>query len=311
MAKNCLVTGGAGFIGSHLSDKLIELGHNVTIIDNLSATNSSQYVNKDAFFVNCDILDTITEHIIEYKKIDTIFHLAAIPRVQQSIKEPELTHKVNVEGTFNLLSLAKKYNVERFIFASSSAVYGNANSDFSEWVQPDPISPYGLHKLMGEQYCQLYSKLYNLKTICLRIFNAYGPRQNPNGGYACVIPKFISLLKAHKNCEIFGDGKNSRDYIYVSDIVNAFVAAGFSENIFNSTMPAKGIINVGSGKSFSLNTITEKLKKLLNVEIDNKYLPAVIEPQTTIANIWKMSKLLGEPKIYFDEGLKSIIEALK
>jgi UDP-glucose 4-epimerase len=310
MPKNCLVTGGAGFIGSHLVDKLIELGHNVSVIDNLSATGSDQYVHKDAFFVRMNILDPLVENIIQTKKIDTIFHLAAIPRVQQSIKEPEFTHKTNVEGTFNLLSLAKKYNVERFIFASSSAICGNAFCGFGEQAKPDPLSPYALQKLIGEQYCQLFLNLYGLKTISLRIFNAYGPRQNPNGEYACVIPKFISLLKAHKNCEIFGDGNNSRDYIYISDIVNAFVTAGFTDNVGIFSYFGQ-VINVGSGKSFSVNEITEKLKKLLNVEIENNYLPAVIESRTTKAEIKRMETLLGiKPKIDFDEGLKRTIEAI-
>lgn len=309
MPKNCLVTGGAGFIGSHLADKLVSLGHNVTVIDNLSATNSSQYVNKDAFFVNGDILDKITEYIISYKKIDTIFHLAAIPRVQQSIFEPDFTHKINVEGTYNLLSLAKKYNIERFVFASSSAIYGNAFGGFSEWAKPDPLSPYALHKLIGEQYCQLFSKLYGLKTISLRIFNAYGPRQNPNGEYACVIPKFIQLLKAHKNPEIFGDGNNSRDFIYISDIVDAFMAAGFSDNS-NVFSYIGQIINMGSGTSISVNKIAGEIKKLLNVEIENKYLPPVIEPKETTANIKRMETVLGiTPKIIFTEGLKRTIEA--
>jgi UDP-glucose 4-epimerase len=293
-----LVTGGAGFIGSNLVDKLIDEGHKVFAIDNLS-TGKKENLNKKAIFYKADICHL--EKILHlFKGIDFVFHLAANPRVIFSVENPIESHKVNVDGTLNVLYASYKNKVKRLIFASSAAVYGNIKKlPLKEDMAPKPVSPYGLHKLIGEYYCQLFSNLYNLETVCLRYFNVYGPRMDPNGPYASVIGKFLKLKKENKPLTIYGDGKQTRDFVYVDDVVKANIL------VMKSKKVGKGeVINICSGKNYSINYIAKLIggKKI--------YLPARKgEIKHTLGDNSLAKKLLGwKPEIRLEEGIKKYKE---
>ena len=274
--QKAIVTGGAGFIGSHLVDKLIEQGVEVTILDNLS-TGKKQNINPKAEFIDCDIFkDTYGDLIFLLNGADTVFHLAAKTTVQESIEKPSLYNNINVVGTLNLLEAAAAMKVKRFIFSSSSSVYGNAKVPTSEDHPLNPISPYALNKLIGEQYCKLYSEIYNIDTVCLRYFNVYGDRMN-NEGYKLVFPIFKEQILNNKSLTINNDGEQRRDFIHVDDIVRANILVAKHKNNFNGD-----IYNVGNGKSYSINEIADMFggKK----QYGNK----VIEPFETLAETAKI-----------------------
>lgn len=292
-----LVTGGAGFIGSHLTKRLLKDGHKVLVVDDLSEgkwENLPKHKNLSKRKVS--ILQNMNPYL---KNIDVVFHLAAIPRLQRSVAQPQKTHLVNVDGTLNLLLAAKKQGVKKFIFASSSSVYGNSNKPpFKENMIPDPMVPYSLHKLIGEKYCQMFSEPGKFETICLRFFSVYGPGMNPNGAYSLVIPKFVKLLKQNKAPLIYGDGSHSRDFTYIDDVVEANILAAKSKL-------SGEIINIGFGKDISIKNVAKKLAKLLDKKIEPKFGPAVPEPKTTLADNSKAKRLLKwKPKIDFETGLQ-------
>jgi UDP-glucose 4-epimerase len=293
-----LVTGGAGFIGSNLVDKLINEGHKVFVIDNLS-TGKKENLNKKAIFYKADICD-LNKILPLFKRIDYVFHLAANPRVVFSVENPIESHKVNVNGTLNVLYASYKNKVKRLIFASSAAVYGDIKKlPLKENMTPKPISPYGLHKLIGEYYCKLFSDLYNLETVCLRYFNVYGPRMDPNGPYALVIGKFLKLRKENKPLTIYGDGKQTRDFVYVDDVVKANILAMKSKKVGSGE-----VINICSGKNYSINYIAKLIggKKI--------YLPARKgEIKHVLGDNSLAKKLLGwKPEISLEEGIKKCKE---
>ncbi len=298
-----LVTGGAGFIGSHVTDALIGQGHEVVVIDDLSS-GKREYAHPRALFVKLNILENLDD-LFSQHGFDVVFHLAAIPRVQFSIKEPRKTHEANVNGTFNLLEACRIFGVKRFVFSSSSSVYGDQPSlPLVETMKPNPMSPYALHKFIGETYCNLYHVLYGLETISLRYFNVYGERQNPAGDYACLIPKFIRFMKQGAAPTIFGDGEQTRDFTYVGDVVDANIAAARTqkEECFGETF------NIGAGHEHSVNEVVRSIKKILSSHIEPVHGAAVIEPRNTRADVQKVRRLLGwEPKTEFEEGLKRTI----
>ena len=303
--SNCLVTGGAGFIGSHLVDRLISQGHQVIVIDNLSATKHKNNLNPKAFFVYDDILNTKMLTKVFNNKIDVIFHLAAIPSVQQSIAQPNFTNNINVQGTHNLLMMAKTFNVPKFIFASSSAIYGEQPTlPLVETMKPNPCSPYALHKTLCEQYCKLYFDLYGIKSVSLRYFNVFSPRQSSESDYSCLIPKIIHALKTHNSFEIFGDGEQTRDFCYIDDAVESNVTAAFSDNnIWGEA------INVGSGNSHSVNKIVQLVLQHLKSNSVIEHGPKVIESRNTLADTTKMEELLFAPNNNFEENLKKTIDS--
>lgn len=299
--KNCLVTGGAGFIGSHLVERLLNDGVKVTVIDDLSEGKWENLpTHHNLIKHKASILDNMALFVAGK---DVIFHLAAIPRLQRSIAQPWETHRVNVDGTLNLLMEAQKQKVKKFIFSSSSSVYGNKNkTPFKENMITDPLVPYSLQKVMAEDYCQMFSKLWGLETVCLRYFSVYGPRMNPDSPYALVIPKFIKLMSQNKAPTINGNGTHSRDFTFVSDVVEANILAAKS-NLSGE------IINVGAGQSISVNKVVGTLNKLLGKCIKPIYGPGVCEPKTTLASNAKARKFLGwKPKVKFEDGLKIIIK---
>lgn len=299
--KKAIVTGGAGFIGSHITERLLNEGCKVTVIDDLSEGKWSN-LPKHPNLIKYE--GSITEKGIGrlFKGVDVVFHLAALPRVQRSIKYPRETHEVNVTGTLNVLLASRDNGVKKFVFSSSSSVYGEQTKiPFTESMIPNPISPYGLHKLIGEQYCILFFKMWGLGTVCLRYFNVYGPRMYPDGAYANLLPKFIKLMGQGKIPVINGDGNQTRDFTYVSDVVNAnFLAA--------ESKISGEVVNIGSGKNISVNQAVDILNKLMGKDIKPIHGPAVIEPKITLASRIKAKKLLGwESKVEFTEGLKTMI----
>lgn len=299
-----VVTGGAGFIGSHLTDVLVERGYNVHVIDNLS-NGKSEHVHPKAVFHKKDIrnLEDI-KPIIKGAKF--VFHLAALPRVQYSIEHPLDTHDVNVTGTLHVLLAAKEGGVQRVIYSASSSAYGNQpvrtvgvvqsggkTFPLTEDMRPRPKSPYGLQKYIGEQYCRVWSEVYQLSTVSLRYFNVYGPRMNPDGAYAMAIGKFLKQRKAGKPLTVWGDGTQTRDFTHVFDVVRANLLAAESKEV------GKGeVLNIGAGRNFSVN----KLAKLIGGTVVHE-LPR-LEPHDTLADNSLARKLLGwTPEIKLEEGI--------
>ncbi len=298
--KKCLVTGGAGFIGSHIVERLLKEGSRVTVIDDLSEgkwENLPKHPNLVKYVGS--ILDNMSELVAGQ---DVIFHLAALPRLQRSLDDPWQTHRVNVDGTLNLLLAAKKNKIKRFIFSSSSSVYGNQiRLPFEEKMRPNPLVPYSLQKLVGEAYCKMFSDLWGLPTISLRYFNVYGLRMNPDGPYANLIPKFIKLLNQDITPTINGDGKQTRDFTYISDVVEATLLAA------ESSLSGE-VFNIGSGKSISVEKVALIINRLMGKNIKPIHGPAVVEPRSTLASLTRARDLLGwEPKVKFEEGLKTIL----
>lgn len=306
---NCLVTGGAGFIGSNIVEQLLFEGHTVSVIDNLSTGKKEnldfcEHIERDRFFFyEFDINDTPRMEMIFYtQKFDIVFHLAARPRVQFSIASPDLTHEANVNGTLNILMMAKKFGVKRFVYSSSSSIYGDQPSlPLKEEMKPNPMSPYALQKLVGEEYCRLFHNLYGMETISLRYFNVYGFKQDPKGEYACMIPKFISLIDSGQRPTIFGDGEQTRDFTFVSDVVHANMIAAFTEkDIFGQSL------NIGGGSRYSVNQITSLIKTIANrQDIEPIHSEPVIESRHTLADISRSEIILEwKPEVKIEEGLK-------
>ncbi len=281
----CIVTGGAGFIGSNLVDKLIDDGNDIIIIDNLS-TGKKENINPKAKFYKKDISRDKFDNIFE--GVDVVFHTAALARVQPSIKNPIEYHDVNVNGTHNLLVAARDAGVKRFIFSSSSSIYGDVEEKdlpTSEDSKLNPMSPYALHKLIGEQYCKLFSELYGMETVCLRYFNVYGERQNTEGAYCLVMGIFAGQLLNGEPMTINGDGEQRRDFTYVGDVVRANILASTNKKIFNDKIKCRAF-NIGNGDNRSVNQIADLIGgNKINVS-------PVIEPRKTLADNLKAKELL-------------------
>lgn len=291
-----LVTGGAGFIGSNLVDELIKLGHSVRVLDNFS-TGKKENLNPEANFYQVDIRN-LEEINPLFKGADGVFHLAALPRVQESIENPKETNDININGTLNILMAAQKNNVKRVVYSASCAVYGDTDILPShEEIKPNPKSPYGLQKYVGEEYCKLFSLVHGLETVSLRYFNAYGPRMADTGAYFTVISVFLQQKKAGKPLSITGDGTQTRDFVHVSDIAKSNILAMNNEKI------GKGeVINIGSGKHYSINHIAS-LVGGPTISISPR-----IEPKNTLADIKKVYKLLNwKPEIELEEGIKELL----
>lgn len=293
----CLVTGGCGFIGSNLVDLLIQNNHDVKILDNLS-TGYINNLNKNAHFINIDIcdFDSIKSY---FTNIDTVFHLAALPRVEPSIIDPLPYNKHNIEGTLSVLKASVDAGVNKFVFSSSSSIYGECGVDsVSEEKNKEPLSPYALQKLCCEEYCKLYSKLYNITTICLRYFNVYGNRQPTEGAYVPVVGIFARQLANSQPLTVTGDGNQTRDFVNVLDVANAnLIASGSNVNGYN-------YYNVGGGKNYRIIDIA----KFINDNI--QFVPSRIEPRTTLANIDKIKQELGwKPQIDLYDWIESHIKS--
>ena len=297
--KKAIVTGGAGFIGSNLVDRLIDMGVEVHVIDNLS-TGKAENVNPKAIFHKLDI-STIEHPQWNWKDADVIFHLAAMARVQPSIDSPIPYHDSNVTGTLKMLQVAKALRISKFVFSSSSSVYGNASVPTSESHKLNPMSPYALHKLIGEQYCTLWSKLYGIDTVSLRYFNVYGNRMSLDGAYRLAIPIFASQIKEGIPCAINNDGNQRRDYTYVEDVINANILAATSSIIFNGEA-----YNVGNGNNVSINEVVDMMGG------EKSYGNKVIEPFETLSSYAKIDldlewKPTGDLKKWINSYMTSIL----
>ena len=290
-----VVVGGAGFIGSHVTDALVSRGFEAHVIDNLSG-GKKENVNPKAVFHNADIRNL--EDIKPILKGATyVFHLAALPRVQYSIEHPIETHDVNITGTLNVFIAAKEGEVKRVVYSASSSAYGDQKTlPLVETMSPNPKSPYGLQKYVGELYGKVWSTIHGLETVSLRYFNVYGPRLNPDGAYALAIGKFLKQRKEGKSLAIWGDGTQTRDFTHVRDVVRANILAAESKNV------GKGeVINVGAGRNFSVN----QLAKLIGGKVVHE--PPRLEPHDTLADNSLARKLLGwAPEIKLEDGIAEL-----
>jgi nucleoside-diphosphate-sugar epimerase len=298
------VTGGAGFIGSHLVDELIRRGHTVRVVDDFS---SGRRENLPAFgaveIVDGDIADPLIARRAAHGA-SVILHQAAIPSVPRSVEDPVASHHANVEGTLQLLVAARDARVKRVVFAGSSSVYGNAAAlPKREDMPPQPLSPYALQKLIGEDYCRLFSELYGLETVVTRYFNVFGPRQNASSAYSGVISLFVSALIDGRAPMIHGDGHQTRDFTYVADVVSGVLLAAEAPGV------AGRVINVAAGGRVSLLDLVHELQRILQSPI-----PPVLGPPRTgdvrdsQADISRARELLGfEAKTSFADGLERTV----
>jgi len=292
-----LVTGGAGFIGSHIVDAYIKQGHNVVIIDDLS-TGDIKNVNPRAVFINQDIQNSQIEQAFKEFEFDIINHHAAQINVRRSLEDPLFDARVNVIGSLNLLNLSAKYKIKRFIFSSSGgAIYGEPeNYPITEDFSAEPLSPYGAAKFAVEHYIKVFAKLYNFDYVILRYSNVYGPRQISKSE-AGVISIFINQILENKECFVNGDGEQTRDYIYVSDVVKAnLLALNANSDYFN----------IGTGIETSVNTLLDVLGKILNKEIPHKHrAPICGEVFKNVLNFSKVKKILGwTPEVPLIKGIE-------
>ena len=307
--KKYLITGGAGFIGSHITDALLKSGLAVRVLDNFSSgrkTNLSEAISKIQLF-NADIRSK-RACLKATRGVDCVLHQAALRSVPKSFNNPIEYNEVNIQGTLNLLEAAVQNKVKTFVLASSSSIYGDV-SDFPEKENflPRPISPYALTKLAGEHYCRIFSRQYNLATISLRYFNVFGPRQSLDDEYAVVIPKFIDCMLRGKKPPIFGTGKQSRDFTFVANVVNANILA-------SRQIKARGeVFNVASGRDYSILDLVRILNKLTKSNLK----PVLLAKRKgdvfrTLADLSLIKGELGyKPKIDFIEGLKTTLEYFK
>jgi UDP-glucose 4-epimerase len=293
--KKVIVVGGAGFIGSHVTDALVAKQYEVHVIDNLSG-GKKENLNPKAKFHNLDIRDLESIKPV-IAGATYVFHLAALPRVQYSIENPLETHDVNVTGMQNVLIASKEGGVKRLIYSASSSAYGDQSKmPLVEDMTPSPKSPYGLHKYVGEVYCKVWSDVYGLETVSLRYFNVYGPRINPDGAYPLAIGKFLKQRQAGLPMTIWGDGTQTRDFTNVKDVVSANMLAMESDKV------GKGeVINIGAGKNCTIND----LAKMVGGPVVHE--PPRLEPHDTLADNSLAKKLLGwEPKVSLEEGISEL-----
>ncbi|MBN1689193.1 MAG: SDR family oxidoreductase [Candidatus Omnitrophica bacterium] len=305
--KTCLVTGGAGFIGSHIAEALAKRHYKVRVLDNLSTgfLSNLKNIKENVEFIKGD-LRSDKDVRKSVRGVDTVFHLAANRAVLRSVDNPFETNEVNVTGTMRLLVAARAAKVRRFVFTSSSSVYGNTKKfPCEETDRPMPQSPYAASKIIGEYYTQMFWTLYGMETVCLRYFNVFGPRQNPESRYSAVIPIFIDCLLKNKNPEIHWDGKQSRDFSYVDNVVHG--------NLLAMTKPgiAGEVFNIACHEEYSILDILNGLKKIMKAkEVHPRFSPKRAgDVRRTYASISKAKKLLNfKVQTRFYEGLENTVE---
>jgi UDP-N-acetylglucosamine/UDP-N-acetyl-alpha-D-glucosaminouronate 4-epimerase len=298
-----LVTGGAGFIGSHIAGALAESGAKVRVIDNLSTgyERNIEAIGSDVDFVRADVGD---EHALRkaLTDVEVVFHEAAIPSVPRSVEQPTETHKASVDATFKLLLAARDHKVRRVVYAASSSAYGNQpDLPKQEDMRPAPLSPYAVAKLVGEYYCQVFTRVYGLETVSLRYFNVFGPRQDPTSQYSGVISRFMSALMTGEQPVIYGDGEHSRDFTYISNVIDANLRAA------ESAAAVGEVINIANGHRTTLNELLETMKTVTG----QSHVTARYEPpragdvRDSLADLTRARSLLGyEPRVSLDEGLR-------
>ncbi len=294
---NYLITGGAGFIGTNIAKLLLKEGHTVRSIDNYTGGKMESRVTEGVEYIEGDIRN-MDDLMSAMKGIDGVFHTAAIPRMPYSVEHPQETNENNVTGTLNVLVAARDSGVKRLVYSASSSAYGNQDiMPLVETMKTRPESPYGLQKYIGEEYCRLFSSLYNFETVALRYFNVYGPYMDPNGGYALVIGKFLRQKKDGEPMTICGDGEYYRDYTHVQDIARANYAAMISQKEVSGEM-----INIGNHSPYSVNQLVEIIGgDSINVA------ERAGDPRRTDANISKAKELLDwTPQINLVDGINEL-----
>ncbi len=304
MAKKVVVTGGAGFIGSHLVEELQNHGYYVIILDDLSTgkrENVAHFLKKDSVeLVEGSVTDLALLQTL-FQGIEYVFHQAAIASINSSIENPLLVNDVNITGTLKVLLAARDNGVKKVIAASSSSVYSNVTPiPQNEAMPPDPISPYALTKLACEYYCSIFRRLYGLSTVCLRYFNIYGPRQDIQSQYSAVVPTFIQRIADNQPLVILGDGNQSRDFVYVKDVVSANILAAQSD--------AESTYNIGSGQSITINELARKTLQLMGKDLELVYKESRPgEVTQSLADINKARTFGYEPQWPIQDGLAETI----
>ncbi|WP_456431784.1 SDR family oxidoreductase [Thermosulfuriphilus sp.] len=310
-----LVTGGAGFIGSNITERLLKDGHYVRVLDDFS---NGKEENLDFSAPLKERLEVIRGDIRDpsvckeaCQAVEYIFHEAALGSVPRSIDDPQSTNEINITGTLNLLWAAKEAGVKRFVYAASSSAYGDKEDPFGqiiakkETMAPNPLSPYAVSKLTGEYYCQVFSQVYGLETVILRYFNVFGPRQDPHSMYAAVVPKFITSLLKGQSPTIFGDGEQSRDFTYIDNVVEANLKACFAGK------EAVGeVFNIACGRRTSINELYRLIAQLIGTDLKPHYAPARAgDVRHSLADISKAQKILGlQEMVSLEEGLRKTID---
>jgi len=304
--RTSLVTGGAGFIGSHIAGALVERGDRVRVLDNLSTGRISNMAGfRDRIeFIEADLLDAqaVAQAL---SGVECVFHEAALASVPRSVQRPLDTHAACVTGTVILLDAARRAGVRRVVYAGSSSAFGDQPTSIKrETDLPAPISPYAAAKLAAEHYCQAFTATYGLETVILRYFNVFGARQDPDSPYSAVIPLFITAMLSGSQPVIYGDGGQSRDFTFVANVVRANLLAADAPNV------AGRVLNVANGRSTDLLTLIAVLNRLLGTNIQARHAPPRVgDVRESLADITQARKLLGyEPQVDFEEGLRTSIE---
>jgi UDP-glucose 4-epimerase len=303
-----LVTGGAGFIGSHIAEALVKSGARVRVVDNLSSGHlrNLETVSGKIDFLEGDLADeAVARQCVE--DVELVFHEAALPSVPRSVSNPRETHLASVEATFNLLLAAKENRVRRVVYAASSSAYGDQPTlPKVESMRPEPLSPYAAAKLVGEYYCQVFMRSYGLETVCLRYFNVFGPRQDPSSPYSGVISQFIDRLLKAERPTIYGDGEQTRDFTYVSNAVEANLLAAQTERGIGN------VINIANGEQVTINRLFQIIRQMTGRdEIEPEYQPARTgDVLHSLADLTSARECLGfEPRIGLEEGLRLTVES--
>jgi UDP-glucose 4-epimerase len=302
---NYLVTGGAGFIGSHLTEELVRRGHRVRVADSLITGKRSNLDHVPGVeFLEGDLADVPFAELA-VKGMDYVLHQAAIPSVPRSVKDPITSNRANVDATLNVLVAARDAGVKRLVFAGSSSAYGNTPTlPKHEDMPANPLSPYALQKVVGEQYLQMFTRLYGLETVSIRYFNVFGPRQDPSSPYSGVISVFATALLENRPANIYGDGGQTRDFTYVANVVDGVLRACEADGASGE------IINVATGGRISLNQLFETMKRLVGASVDPVYLEERAgDVRDSQADIEKARRILGyESVVSFEEGLRKTVE---
>ena len=306
MPNRYLVTGGAGFIGSHIVRRLVGEGQLVRVVDDLSTGHLGRLddVRDSIEFVKGDLADSeVSDEVI--RGVDYVLHQAAVPSVQRSVSDPIGTNRSNVTATLNILESSRRAGVRRLVYAASSSAYGDTETlPKNEEMRPSPLSPYALQKLVGEGYCRLYYDLYGLETVSLRYFNVFGPDQDPDSEYSAVIPKFIKRLLAGESLTVYGDGEQTRDFTYVENVVEANLLALHA-------IDAPGYVcNIGCGERINLNCLIRLLEEITGFRADVNYTAQKAgDVRDSLADIALALLLLGyEPKVMVREGLRQTVQ---
>jgi UDP-N-acetylglucosamine/UDP-N-acetyl-alpha-D-glucosaminouronate 4-epimerase len=300
-----LVTGGAGFIGSHLAEELVRRGETVRVVDNLSTGKRRNLSHVPSVeFIEGDLADLdVARRAV--KGIDYVLHQAAIPSVPRSVEDPITSNRANIDASLNMLVAARDAGVKRLVYAGSSSAYGNTPTlPKVETMAPAPLSPYALQKLVAEQYCQMFTRLYGLQTVTTRYFNVFGPRQDPSSPYSGVISIFISALCEGRRPTIYGDGEHTRDFTYVANVVDGVLRACTADNASGE------VINVATSGRISLNTLFNTVRDLVRSTVEPIYAePRAGDVKDSQADISKAKRVLGyQPSVTFEAGLAKTVE---